>query len=325
VISVLLPYRNAAATIAEAAASVIADLEAGDELVAIDDGSTDGSRAALDSLQDARIRHVQTAGVRIAKALTAGLAIARGELVGRMDADDVSLPDRFSAERTLLESDPSLGVAAVQAEAFGVEAEGLARYLAWQNGIVTAEEHAAAMFIESPIIHPATLIRRTALEAAGGWQDPPWAEDWDLWLRIHRAGFGIAKAPRVLFRWRRAPSTMTVKDPRFTKEALLACRAHHLAAELGAREFAIWGAGDAGRRLSAALATHGARPSFFVDIDPKKIGGTRAGRPIVSAEEGIARGAFLVVCVATPGARDVVRARLVAAGRVERRDFVCAA
>jgi glycosyltransferase involved in cell wall biosynthesis len=327
-ISVLLPYRNARATIGEAIGSVLRELGGDDELVAIDDGSTDGSGRIVGSMHDARIRRLETAGIGVARALAVGLDAARGEILGRMDADDVSLAGRFAAEREMLEGDPSLGAVGVQIEVFGVESEGMRAYVAWQNALVSAEDHARAIYVESPLCHPATMIRRSALEAVGGFRDTSWPEDWDLWMRMHRGGFGLAKVPRVLFRWRRSPTTVTSRDPRCAPDRLLAARAFHLAAELGDRSFAIWGAGRAGRRLARELETHGRRVTFFGDIDPRKIGKTSRGAPIVEAEAAMKRArdeqAYFVVSVATPGARDIVRSRLDRAGFVERRDYVCA-
>jgi glycosyltransferase involved in cell wall biosynthesis len=320
-ISVLLPFRDAAATLGEAAESVLRDLGEDDEIVAIDDGSTDGS---ADHLQDARIRVVGSRGAGIAAALATGLETARGDLVARMDADDVSLPGRFAAQRELLDGDASLGAVGVRIEVFGVESEGMRAYVDWQNALVTAEDHARAIYVESPLCHPSTMMRREALITAGGFTDPPWPEDWDLWMRMHRAGFGLAKVPRVLFRWRRSPSSVTSRDPRCAPDRLLAARAFHLAAELGDRRFAIWGAGRAGRRLARELESHGRHASFFADIDPRKIGRTSRGVPIIDAEDAMKEKTFLVVAVATPGARDIVRGRLERAGFVERRDYVCA-
>jgi glycosyltransferase involved in cell wall biosynthesis len=332
VISVLLPYRDAEGTIAQALASVLGDLDPGDEVIAIDDGSRDGSAApvAQAAARDARVRMVQAGGRGVAAALADGLTAARGELIGRMDADDVSLAGRFAAARELLTSNRSLAAVGVQVDVFGAESETMRRYVAWQNALVDAEDHARAIYVESPLCHPSTLLCRAALEAVGGFRDAPWPEDWDLWMRLHRAGFGLAKVPRVFFRWRRTPSSVTARDPRCAAARLLEARAHYLAAELGMRDraFAVWGAGRAGRRLARALVTHGRRPSFFADIDPHKVGRKAFGIPILCAAAAMARaradGAAFVVAVAAPGARDIVRARLVAAGFHERVDFVCA-
>lgn len=237
-----------------------------------------------------------------------------------MDGDDVSLPGRFAASRALLDSDPTHGVVATRIETIG--GEGLAAYVAWQNGVVTKDDHANAIFVESPVCHPSTTIRRAALDACGGFLDPPWPEDWDLWLRMVEQGFGIAKVPDVLFRWRRHDASLTVTAARYSEERMRECRAHYLARRLGDRPFAIWGAGQTGRRLARALEAHAKRPRMFVDIDPKK---QKARELDVVRPEALDDDLFVVVAVGAPGARDIVRGRLTRAGRREGYEFVCAA
>jgi GT2 family glycosyltransferase len=329
-ISVLLPYKDARSTLLDAARSVLDDLGADDELVAIDDGSRDGGDAVITELAaaDRRVIAVATGGVGISKALMLGLDRARGEYIARMDADDVSHRGRFAAERRLLEEDDALGAAGVRIALEGGEA-GLARYVAWQNGLVTKEDHARAIYIESPLCHPSVMLRRRALEAVGGWHDPPWPEDWDLWLRLHRAGFGLAKVPEVFFTWRRAAGNLTTSDPRYAIERLLEARATYLAKELAGRSFGVWGAGQTGRRLARALEAHGLRAAFFIDIDPKKIGRTARGAPILAPDAALERvrttNEMVVVAVGAPGARDLVREHVTARGLLEGRAFVCAA
>ncbi|MDF2694310.1 MAG: hypothetical protein K0S65_2693 [Labilithrix sp.] len=330
-ISVLLPYRNAAATLAEAATSVLDDMCADDEMILVDDGSSDDgpSVAATLAATDTRVRNMASGGVGIAGALMCGVAACRGEWIARMDADDVSLPGRLAAERALLESDPSLAVVATQVEPFGEKVgDGSRRYVDWQNGLVSAADHARSIFVESPVCHPSTMLRRSALEAVGGYHSGEFAEDYDLWLRLIEAGWGIAKVPRVLLRWRIHGQNTTWTDPRLSFAALRRLRARHLARRLD-RAFGIWGAGAAGRRLARELAQAGARVSFFIDIDPLKIGRLRRGAPVLTIDAGVARAqrenALLVVAVAVAGARDIVRAQLLERGFVEGADFVCAA
>lgn len=341
-ISVLLPCRNAERTVRAAAESVLDDLHRDDELVAVDDGSDDRTRAILDALaaRDPRVVVIRTPVERrgIVSALATGLAAARGTLIGRMDADDVSLLGRFAAQRAMLARDPGLAAVGVRVELFTDEGsavgDGMARYIAWQNALVTKDDHARAVFVEAPLCHPSTLIRRSALDEVGAFRDAPWPEDYDLWLRFAAAGFGLAKVPHTLFRWRIHASSVTRTDARASAERLLDARATYLARVLRARAaqatpFAVWGAGQTGRRLARALEAHDVRAAFFADIDPRKIGRIARGVPIVAAEDAIARAkrdeVFLVVAVGDIGARDVVRARLDAAGLTEARDYVCAA
>ncbi|MBN9162470.1 MAG: hypothetical protein BGO98_47685 [Myxococcales bacterium 68-20] len=329
-ISVLLPYRDAAATLREAASSVLADMGADDELVLVDDGSKDDGPATAAELAatDRRVRTIASGGIGIAGALIRGLSICRGEWIARMDADDISLPGRLAAERELLEADPSLGAVATRIELFGTNvADGIRRYTDWQNSLVSADDHARSIFVESPVCHPSTMIRRAALDAVGGFHEGEFAEDYDLWLRLVEAGWGIAKVPRVLFHWRIHGKNVTWTDPRLSKSALRRLRAQHLARTID-RSFGIWGAGAYGRRLARELDENGARVSFFIDIDPLKIGRKRREAPVLSVDEGLARarrdGALVIVAVAVFGARDLVRGQLASRGFVEGRDFVCA-
>jgi glycosyltransferase involved in cell wall biosynthesis len=329
-ISVLLPYRDAETTLHDAATSVLADMADSDELVFVDDGSRDGSAtiAAALAARDRRVVCRATGGVGVARALGCGLAACRGELVARMDADDISVAGRLAAERALLDADASLGAVATQIELFGAPGPGIQRYVDWQNAIVSPEEHDRSIFVESPICHPSTMIRRNALDAVGGFRDGPFAEDYDLWLRFIAHGFRIAKVPRVLFRWRIHDKNVTVRDERLSPDAMRRLRALHLAPRLD-RPFGVWGAGPAGRRLARELEAHGLRSSFFIDIDPRKIGRTTRGAPILAVDDGLVRArserAFVVVAVAAVGARDLVRQRLNRDGLVEGTDFICAA
>lgn len=329
-VSVLLPYRNSAPTIEEALRSVLAERGVDMEVLAIDDGSTDRGPAIVAEIARADPRVIQgaTGGVGIAAALAWGAARCRGELIARMDADDVSLPGRIEAAVALLESDPSLGLAATRVEGFPESAlgEGLRRYIDWQNSLVTPADHARELFVESPVCHPSVVLRRAALEAAGGFTDVRWAEDYDLWLRIDAAGFGLAKVPRVLFRWRHREGRLTFSDGRYALPLFDQAKARYLAPKLRARgrPVTVWGAGKTGKRIARALEGHGIEASRFIDIDPRKIGGTARGARVFPPE-ALARGDATVVCaVGARGARDLIRAHLAGRGFVEGEDFLFA-
>jgi GT2 family glycosyltransferase len=328
VISVVLPYKDAASTLGDAIDSVLAEAACG-ELIAVDDGSSDDSSVIVKraAARDRRVVPVSTGGVGVAEALATGVEHARGELIGRMDADDVSLPGRLAAARALLDRSPSLAVAAVRVEAFPAPGPGLCRYVAWQNGLLSPEDHARDVFVEAPVCHPSVVMRRAALDAVGGYRPSSWPEDYDLWLRLCAAGWGIAKSPEVLFRWRHHDGRVTLRDPRCSAEAILDLRARALAAALERRgaPFVVWGAGRTGKRLARGLEAEGFRPEAFLDIDPKKIGGVARGKPILSYAEVTRLGLFVIVAVGAQGARDSIRKHLRSAGLHDPGDFVCAA
>lgn len=329
-VSVVVPYRNAAATVGEALESVLADRSVPFELVAIDDASTDGGAAIVADLarRDVRVRPVVSNGRGLVPALEYGVANARAPFIARMDADDVSHPGRFAAQLALLATDANLAAVGTQVEGFPRAAvgEGLGRYIAWQNAIVSAEDHAREIFVESPLCHPSVMFRREAYDAIGGYRDVPWPEDYDFFLRFHARGYALAKVPAVYLGWRHHEGRATFADARYGIERFHAAKAAPLAAELArrGRPLTMWGAGPTGKRLARALESHGSRFTQFVDIDPRKIGRIARGAPIV-APGALQRGAHtIVVAVGARGARDLIREHLVMQGFVEGDDYVCA-
>ena len=326
-VSVLLPFRDAAETLAEALDSILAESDVRLEVLAVDDGSTDGS-AAIARRFGAPVRVLEGGGRGIAHALELARGQARAPFLARMDADDVGLPGRLAAQLDLLTRAPELAVVGGRVEAFGEGVgEGWLRYVAWQNGLLTAAEHLRDRFVEATLCHPSTMLRAAALVSVGGWRDGGFAEDWDLWLRLHAAGFGLAKVERTVLRWRHRAGRATFTDARYGEEAHRALRARHLAPVLHAqstRRLTMWGAGPVARRLARELEGHGLRFARFVDIDPRRVGGVCRGAPIIEPA-ALSGDDFVVVAVGARGARAEIRAHLLGRGYREPHDFVCAA
>lgn len=331
-VAVLLPVRDAARTVRAAAASVLRQTERDLALVVVDDGSRDGSAEVVARLarRDRRVRLVRGPGEGIARALNRGLLACDAAIVARMDADDVAWPARLALQREALEADRTLAAVGARVRLFprGVVRPGMRRYAAWLNGLVTPDLVRRDLLVEAPLVHPASAIRRDALEAAGGWRDGPFPEDYDLWLRLVERGGRLSNLPRTLLDWRESPARATRTDPRYALPRHAALKAAFLArgALAGRAEVAIWGAGETGKAFADALAPHGLRPALFVDVDPRKIGRTVRGAPVVGvADVGRARGLPLLVAVGAPGARDLIRAELARSGLEDPRDFVCVA
>ena len=170
-VSVVLPVFNAAATVARAVESIRAQTWRDWELVAVDDGSTDGTKEILDrwARDDARARVVTQDHAGVATAANTGLAAARGELIARMDADDVAHPERLARQVALLDADATLGVASSLVEFGGDRAAraGYALHVDWLNSLVTPEEIALNRFVEAPVANPSVLFRRELVERHG--------------------------------------------------------------------------------------------------------------------------------------------------------------
>ncbi len=327
-ISVLLPFRDASSTVGEALSSVLVESEVS-EVIAVDDGSVDASASVVSAIasRDARVRLLSGPSRGIVGALRCAIEHAKGDLLARMDADDLSLPGRIRAAAEMLERDSALGAVGTRVTAEGA-GEGMAVYVAWQNALVTPGDHARELFVEAPLCHPSTVLRRAALDEVGGYRETAWPEDWDLWLRLDASGWAMAKVAEALLSWRHAPGRLTFSHPRYAFERLVEARAAYLPARLArvtrGRALAVWGAGPTGRQLARALEAKGIRASRFVDIDPKKIGRVARGAPIVAASALDRTREFVLVAVGARGARALVRAHLESAGWSEGDDFLAA-
>jgi len=331
-LSVLLPCYNAASTLDEALDSVARQTFRNFEVVAVDDGSTDATADILARWagRGLPLRVLYRPHEGLVAALQAGLEACRAPLVARMDADDRAHPRRFAAQMAFLQAHPGVDVLACRVAAFPQEAvrPGMKRYLAWLNALTTDEAIRREIFVESPLVHPSVLFRKETVLAAGGYRDAPWAEDYDLWLRLYLRGARFAKLPRVLHYWRESPSRLTRRDERYALRRFLQAKAHYLRrGPLQGRDAVIlWGAGQTGRRFSAALLEEGVSPAAWVDVDPRKIGRTRRGVRIAPAAAlprlwAQLQNPVVLVAVGARGARNLIRRRLRLLGLQEGRDW----
>src|SRR5690606_17474252 len=110
-VSVVMPARNAADTVARAVRSVLAQTFPDFELLVVDDGSTDetADAALAAAAGDARLRILDRGRCGLVAALNAGIDAARGRLIARLDADDEMLPRRLEAQVALLDERPDVG------------------------------------------------------------------------------------------------------------------------------------------------------------------------------------------------------------------------
>ena len=334
-ISVLLPIFNAEATLGECLNSLLAQSMKDFEIIAVDDGSTDTSPDILleYARKDDRLRMFNIEHSGIVTALKTGFEHSTAPYLARMDADDVSMPERLAKQMALLDDRSDIAVVGcrvgpVSGTTLG---GGYTKYFEWINDLVEPDQIAKNIFVESPMPHPTVMFRRQPYESVGEYQDHRWPEDYDLWLRILAAGKIFAKVPQVLLSWREHGGRLTHTDRRYSVENFLRAKAHFLSTgPLRGRDVFVWGAGKTGRRLSKHLIREGTAPIAFIDINADKIGGTLRGAPVIGAcdlraQWDAAARPFLVVAVASRGARQLIRQTLADLGLTEVEDYLCAA
>ncbi|MCB1875590.1 MAG: glycosyltransferase [Chromatiales bacterium] len=330
-VSIVLPYRDARETLPEAVGSALAQTHGDFELLAIDDGSRDDGPRWLQAIAatEPRLRPLATAaGERgLVSALNLGLRMARSQWVARMDADDRMHPQRLQRQLAHASSHPHWTLIACQARLFPeqIVQTGMREYMRWQNACLTPEQIATEIYVESPFVHPSVMFRRSHVLELGGYRPGDFPEDYDLWLRLHRAGRIMGKLPEILLDWRESPQRLSRTDPRCSRQAFDRLRARYLATDprLKDRPLAFWGAGKSTRQRARHLMDLGYRPTAWIDIDPRKIGNRIDGIPVVPPAWLRQPGKpFVLGYVARHGAREIISTRLIGMSYRQGQDWL---
>jgi glycosyltransferase involved in cell wall biosynthesis len=330
-VSVLIPVRDAEATLGSCLRSVQRQRLTGWECIVVDDGSRDrsGAIAAAAAAEDPRIQVVQAPARGIVVALNDGLSRCRGEFIARHDADDLMHRDRLAAQCDALRRDDRLAAVGCHVRLFPrrLLSSGRRAYECWLNGLASDADVQRDAFVECPVAHPALMVRRTILQALA-YRDVQWAEDYDLVLRLLQHVAPIGMVPRRLVAWRDSEGRLSRTDARYAIDRFTDCKAHFLARGFLARDetFVLWGYGDTGRMLARALVAEGKRLECIIEVHPRRLGQRIAGVPVVGLDALAAlRGTRIVVSVAGAAPRQEIRTHLSARGFTELEDFVCAA
>lgn len=330
-VAVLMPVRDAAATLEACLDSIQAQSFTDFELLVVDDASTDDSRAlvAARAGPDPRIRLLDAPRRGLVACLNEGLARARAPLVARMDGDDLMHVDRLAAQQEYLHRHPDVDVVASRVSAFPdarVEA-GMREYLRWQNACMDGDAMRDEIYVECPITHPSAMFRRRTVIGDGGYRDGEFPEDYELWLRLTRNGRRLAKIERCLLHWRQHDGSLSRRDPRYSRDAFDRLRACYLARDprlSGDRPLVFWGAGRRTRRRTTHLVSRGFAPSAWIDVDPRKIGNSLGDAPVMGPEwlDGQRPRPFVLTWVASHGARENIAAALASMDYERGRDYL---
>jgi len=330
-ISILMPVRNEERYLQAALDSLRRQTLADWELVVVDDGSLDATPAILAraAQSDARVRVIRRAGGGLVAALNAGLQLCRAPLLARMDGDDISHPRRLALQAAYLEAHPGTGLVACGFRHFPRASlkRGMLAYEQWQNSLGDHQRIIRDLYVESPFVHPGVLARREIVERLGGYRDLGWPEDYDLWLRMAAAGIRFARLPEVLLFWRDHPERATRTMDEYASLAMRRCKLHHLRQGFlkGVTELVIAGAGLEARAWQRLLAAEGVTVSHWLDIDPRKIGRTLHGAPVLRPEDLALEGRKMITAIGLRGAREQFRLDAGKLGWQEGVDFVSVA
>ena len=222
VVSVVMPVYNAAAHLAAALDSMLAQTFTDFELIVVNDGSTDGTAQILSSYGDA-LRVVSQPNGGMSCARNAGIHLARGRYIAFLDADDRWLAPKLERQVTLLDEQPDLAFCAATATLEDLDGKVLGAWACSTNGTASvAEVFAAHALIAGGA--SSVLARRELVQTLGGFDETLFgAEDTDLWIRLAARG-GFACIPEALVVVLKRPGSVSRNRQRMRAGALAMTR-----------------------------------------------------------------------------------------------------
>jgi len=185
-VSVLIPVYNCERFISQALESVYNQTYQNFEVIIVDDGSTDRTSEILVDMKDSRTfiyRNPQNKG--LTRSLNIGLKLCRGEYVARMDADDVSYPQRFEKQVRFLNENPDCLVVGSWCNWIDSNGE---MHGSWEPP-TEYEDIKKKLLVNNSLAHGSVMLRRSSLTKIGGYNEKyTYAQDYDLWLRLSEVG-----------------------------------------------------------------------------------------------------------------------------------------
>jgi glycosyltransferase involved in cell wall biosynthesis len=210
-VSTLIPSYNAAKYLPVAIKSVINQTYDDWEIVIIDDGSTDNTRAVVEPYGRAlggKLQYVYQSNRGLPAARNSGIRHARGELIALLDADDSWLPARLARGVEVMNADKNIGL--VHSKVARIDVDGnVVRYPIYPSKYLSGRIARHIYTRRAHISCPSVLFRKACLDSVGMFDEAmATTEDRDLWFRIAER-FEIAYIDEVLANWRVTPGSMS--------------------------------------------------------------------------------------------------------------------
>ncbi len=201
-----MPLFNCQAFVYQAVKSILDQSYRDFEFLIIDDGSDDSGPEIVTAIKDERIVFLRNpSNIGVAATLNRGLAVARGKYVVRMDADDISLPDRLQRQVQFMDDHPEVGISGAWVRCFGTGVSCTIR------PPCEPEELRCFALFENPFCHMAVIMRREMMQTHNLLYDTTFSrsEDYELWSRALHC-FPLANIGKVLVKARQHPASVTL-------------------------------------------------------------------------------------------------------------------
>jgi glycosyltransferase involved in cell wall biosynthesis len=198
-VTVLMSVYNGEKYLAEAIESILSQTFMDFEFLIINDGSTDASRDIILSYDDPRIALVDNdKNIGLTLSLNKGISLSKGKYIARMDADDISLPERLERQVEFMEANEDL--AACGGWAYVIDGHGTLLYEARME--VDRDRILFDIFFGNQFVHGTIIFRKTILKSFLYNENIKYAQDYDLWFRLLASEKVLVNIPDFIMKYR---------------------------------------------------------------------------------------------------------------------------
>lgn len=289
-ISILIPVRNGAQFLPECLNSILEQSYQDWELIIVNDHSTDKTQEILlkYATRNSQIKILNNKGKGIIEALQTAYAISSGELITRMDADDIMLPNKLALMARKLQETGKGFVSVGWVEYFAEDGvgEGYFNYQEWLNSLTETGRNFEELYRECVVPSPCWMVYREDFEKCGGFDSEVYPEDYDLCFRFYKLGLKIASVNEVVHRWRDYSTRTSRTDSHYADNFFLTLKMTYFF-DLhydSSRPLEVWGAGNKGKELAKYLINHQIQFEWACN-NPNKIGKEIYGKVLISDKE----------------------------------------
>ena len=258
-ISVLIPAKNAGKYLHECLNSIIEQTETDWECIVVNDNSTDDTLAIFEAFaaKDARFTVLSNPNRGVITALQLAYAKSSGELIHRMDADDIMPKYKLATLKQLLLEHGKGHVATGKVKYFSETTlgDGYKRYEKWLNRLTATGSNFSELYRECVIASPCWMVYRSDFEQCGGFDSDIYPEDYDLVFRFYEAGLKCLPCDEVLHLWRDYSVRSSRTSDLYADNRFLNIKCYYFL-KLNfdeSRPLIIWGAGRKGKVIAQYL------------------------------------------------------------------------
>lgn len=327
-ISVIIPFFNAEKTLNRALLSISKQTYTKFECILVNNNSTDSSidiaKKWCDS--DSRFKLVFEKKQGVAFAFNTGAKMAQGEFFACMDADDVSLLNRFELQVNFLIANKHVDVVSGMIEYMPHKPEnkGFEHYVNWVNSVKSNDEIRLAQFIESPIVNPSVMWCKGVGHKHGLYRHGDFPEDYEMYLRWLQHGVIIEKIDSYVLKWYDSDTRLTRTNKQYSNDAFYRIKSKYLVDWLKCNNpyhprVVVWGASKLSRQHASYIDDLGAQIEYYIDVNKNR----KIGEPIMYFDDMPTAGqVFVLVYLKHNLIREKIRRFLIDRGYIEGVSFI---